>query len=173
MNTGTSPNPSPARCLLLLPRAAGAPMDLLDALRTRAVRADEVADAPAAMVRLARQQFDALIIVEPDMIRDAAHLCRAAQKYHPRTAIWRYIATQQPRLQKFTADPAPTADPALDQSTSARTPEPPPAYQPTQPQPATPAPVEQPPDLAEPLLTDEELAMLLADSDQAPTDQTK
>jgi len=89
-----------AACLLLVPRGYDAPGDLLDGLRQRGVTAQEVGDAPSAMVALASRGYTALIVVEPSALADVHALCRAVERYYPALPRWEYRRSDVPRLSR-------------------------------------------------------------------------
>ncbi len=191
---------------MLVPRGCDAPLDLLDGLRRRTGLVREVVDPPSAMVRLAQDRFEVLILVDPQLVRQVEQLVNAVSQYHPDVRIWRYDRGRRPALRTWTQPPeTPTAtdeagdagDTALPNAQAAEDvdleqdepdgsapqieasetdPDVAEAQQPdtpvaTQP-PDEPAPDEadEPADSLEPpLLTDEELAMLLGD-DEADSD---
>jgi len=167
------PTPSPngghaARCLLLVPRGHDAPLDLIDGLNRRKVATRQVHDAPAVMVALAeqtRRRPKVVVIVHPQAQTCAAPLVRAIRKYHGDVAIWQYDFAGDPRLHAWPDEPKP--EPSVEISPPAAEPIEQPAEQATQsPEPdETPALDEPLDEIDPPLLTDEELAMLLGDDD--------
>ncbi len=139
-----------ARCTLWLPRGYDAPVDLVEGLRRREVRVAEVHDAPAVMVALAREREPAghvLVIVEPSMLRSAEALRAAVAEYHPRVPVWRYDWQNRPALARWT-DARERPEPAA------------PSAPPDDPLPRD---LDPPPADDEPLLSEQELAMLLGD----------
>ena len=162
------------RCLLLVPHPVDAPLDLLDALRARNVRVCETSDPPAVMARMAREHFHALVIVEPNMLIDHEALCQSVGEYHPETAVWRYDADEHPRLQRCAGSSGDGCiqrpDPAVQTASPSEIRETDPAGQTYETsdngdrdtEPAHPEHAEPPRDTG-PLLSDEELAMLLDD----------
>lgn len=119
------------RCLLLVPRGFDAPLDLLDGLRRRRVTVQEVGDAPAVMVALATGStagpFAAVVLIEPDSVRDADRLIAAIRRHH-RVAIWRYGYDAHPRLVRLYTPPeaaTPAPVPGDTEAAPARPPKPP------------------------------------------------
>lgn len=90
------------RCLILVPRGFDAPPDLLQGLRQRGVALDEVGDAPAVMVALARGRYLSLVIVEPQAVLELEELLDSVRQYHGPMPIWRYLADRDPRLSRLT-----------------------------------------------------------------------
>lgn len=160
-NAPKRPTDAAGQCLLLLPPGYEAPTDLLSGLRKRGVQVREVNDAPAAMLALARQRYLSLVIVEPDSLMQAGELAAAAHRYHAATTVWRYAAADEPRLMRWPGEAVP-AQPADRQPVAACPPAEPapvaPSYDAGE---RDPAPM---PDI-EITLSEEELAMLLADDD--------
>jgi hypothetical protein len=165
------PKPTPnggqkARCLLLVPRGHDAPLDLIDGLNRRQVAAREVRNAPAVMVALAEQRKrrpKVVVIVHPQAQSSAEALVHAIRRYHPDVAVWRYDFEHDPQLHAWPDEPQP--EPSVEV-----TPPAPVSPEPSAPDPATPdeTPVD---DLEPPLLSDEELAMLLGDDDAEETEK--
>jgi len=134
-----------ARCILWLPRGHDAPIDLVRGLEQRHVRIRQVHDAPAVMVELATRAGRSscvLVIVEPDALRSADALRAAVGRYHKHVPIWRYDHDKSPALQRW-AKLAQTA--------------------PTAPKPRDVPPVDEDEPSDEPLLSEQELAMLLGE----------
>ena len=173
------PTAEAGQCLLLLPPGCEPPAELLGGLRKRGVSVRQVSDAPAAMVALARQRYLSMVIIEPDCLPQTGELAAAARRYHAATTIWRYAADDEPRLMRWPS-PAPlpageglgesgdsASSPSARQTSSAEPAPPAPAYEHAETtEPPAPEPQAQPksPEI-EISLSDEELAMLLADDD--------
>lgn len=169
------PKPTPngghkARCLLLVPRGHDAPPDLIDGLNRRKVALREVRDAPAVMVALAEQRKrrpKVVVIVHPQAQSSAEPLVSAIRKYHHEVAIWRYDLEGDPSLRAWPDEPQPQPSVKTEElrSTSAEPSQPgpePSEFEPGIEQPAEAEPID---DIEPPLLSDEELAMLLGDDD--------
>lgn len=88
------------RCLLVVPRGCDAPVELLDGLRRHGVRAREVGDAPGAMVALAREPVEAVVLVEPAMIHQVGRLKGAVRRYHAGVDLWQYERGAEVRLKR-------------------------------------------------------------------------
>lgn len=175
------------RCLLLVPRGFDAPLDLLDGLRRRRVTVQEVGDAPAVMVALATGStagpFAAVVLIEPDSVRDANRLIEAIRLHHP-VSIWRYGYDAHPRLNRVYTPPE-TAQTASPPDASADAPQRPPT-QPTEPprasslaqpirqtgEPTDPTAPEAP-EPAQAELSEDELAMLLGRDRRADPEDEK
>lgn len=78
------------RCLLLLAPREQAPVPLLAGLARRAVTAVVVADPPSVMLQLSRGPAAALIIIEPQRQPYLSELVEAVRTYHPRVRLWQY-----------------------------------------------------------------------------------
>lgn len=145
------------------------PSDLLDGLRSRHVRVRQKSDAPAVMAELAMGPSRIVIIVEPAAVRDADALVAAIRRYHPGVSIWQYAMHLDPPLQPWPGmvDAAPPAHE-------------PPAFGTDEPPAPNDSPAavfaglvnDQEQDIEDidqpqsPLLTEEELAMLLGDDEE-------
>jgi len=169
-------------------------VDLLEALRSRSVGVREVAHAPSVMSELALHDYAALVIVNVDGSREADRLIASVEKYHPDVSVRRYCPASPQRLQRVrtTCAPAEAASAAADDADRVEpdeiSPEPAPAAD-VEPAAAPPAAAPTPgasarpfhgleddvesddEQLEPPLLTEEELAMLLGDddADEEPT----
>jgi len=163
-----------SRCLLVVPRGHDVPLDLLDGLTRRRVDVREVHDAPAAMVALAEtgpSRPKVVVVVHPAAQSAAEVLVRAIGRYHGDVTVWRYDFAADPPLQPWPVDsantprrePQPDADVPTDDE---------PAAAPTAPAEADPPSDAERLALDEdddsPLLSDEELAMLLGDDEPNP-----
>jgi hypothetical protein len=134
------------------------------------------------MAELAEQVYHMLVVVEPRAHRRLAAVVDAVDRYHPKAAIWQYRLDGRPRLAALTDAHAGLAHragplPAAPQSAVEVGPEPvdgPAAGEAVAGEPAADepvAPVDVPPldpgeTEAAPLLTDEELSMLLGDDEE-------
>lgn len=128
------PSGRAARCLILAAGGHPAPEALTDGLQRRQATCRVVQDMARVMVELARCPGQALIVIEPQTLPQADQLIAAVQRYHPRTALWQYTGQPQPTLRSLQPEKAPPAAPG-DRS------------------PAEPLP--------SPLISEEELEMLL------------
>jgi hypothetical protein len=139
------------------------PSALLRGLRTRGVEVVMASDPPAVMVALAERPCDILIVHGPIDDEQIQQLIAAARQFHPRLALWQYACIhggQSPTLCRVPDQAsAPTADPA------SAAPQPP-----ERKDAATSADVHVGPRDDEPLLTGEELRMLLGDDDDDDDD---
>ncbi len=154
-------------CLLLAPTGCDVPGDLLDGLRSRGVDLREVSDAPAVMTELATGNHRIVILIEPGAVRDVEPLTRAMATYHPHTGVWQYSMALDPPLQAYPMPRPAPADVVDREAEGTHRTDPPPA-----PQPITTSDQTEEPDAMEadelderPLLTEEELAMLLGDDE--------
>jgi hypothetical protein len=154
-------------CLLIAPAGCDVPSDLLDGLRSRQVRVRQKSDAPAVMADLAMGPSRILIIVEPAAVRDADTLVAAVRRYHPGVTVWQYAMQLDPPLQPWPGKPAAvfTRDEAPPLRSDPPTPQDSPAavfadYADDE---QNLEDIDQP---ESPLLTEEELAMLLGDDEE-------
>ncbi len=146
----------PPHCLLVIPAGQDPPLDLLDGLRRREVAVREVGDAPSAMATLATPRTarpNMVVVVDPAGLRDADRLAATVRRYFPRMPLWRYVRGAHPPLIPW---PAPGD---ARSAAAAAAPAPAPETSPAEPT------YEQPGDDPSSLLTEEELAMLLDDSE--------
>lgn len=175
------PNPEPVqtgtRCVVWVRTGCSVPTDLLGALSKRGVSTVVVVEPAGVMVELARQATGALIVVEPGSQPHLKALVQAVTTYHPKTARWCY-QTRQPsgkaQLSKLNGQ-APEGDTHLAPPEAQTHPGTAPA---DKAQPASPlgqvhsqgsserirsliVKVNAPEGIGEPLITEEELAMLL------------
>ncbi|NBC11271.1 MAG: hypothetical protein GVY24_05970 [Planctomycetes bacterium] len=84
---------APMRCVVVLPRGAGverAPASLLAGLSQRRLDVVIAADAPTAMVELARRATAVMVVVEPGRQPQVGELVRAVRAYYPKVVCWRY-----------------------------------------------------------------------------------
>ena len=174
------PNGSPrARCLLLVPRGHDAPPDLLEGLARRRVRVREVNDAPSVMVALADSgaaRPKVVVIVHPAAQGAAEALVAAVRRYHADVVVWRYEPGLRPALSAWPADetgqplqtdPQPVPYPfAAAEPPMPSEPQPPAGVATVEADGVNPAPAGlDDDDLEPPLLSEEELAMLLGDDE--------
>ncbi len=155
------------RCLIWLPAGYEAPLELLDGLRMRQVTVRQAHDAPTVMAELVTDEYQLIILIKPRSLRRAGNLIAAARCYWPKLTIWQYDPDTQPALRAW--DPqtsAPDHDPApvpLDAPIDS-VPEPEPAPDvlledtPQDPPPADP--------LTPTVLSEEELSMLLDETEE-------
>lgn len=97
----------PTPCLMLVPRGFDAPLELIEGMRERGVRMQEVGDAPAVMVALARRRYLSVVIVEPFAVLELEQLLEAISRYHGPVPVWQYVADEKPRLSRLSQRPAP------------------------------------------------------------------
>lgn len=100
---------SAACCLIWLPAGYDAPADLLEGLRRRGVGVREAHDAPSVMAGLSRgggRRIKVVVVVEPDVLRDADDLVAAVRAYHPKVAVWRFSRGARPPLDKWSGGEA-------------------------------------------------------------------
>jgi hypothetical protein len=83
-------DPSCTRCVVLIGPDGTAPADLLGGLSRRGVSSRVVAGPADVMVELARQRTGVLVVVEPGRQPGLADLIEAVKTYHPRTVRWGY-----------------------------------------------------------------------------------
>ncbi len=84
---------APIRCVVVLPRGGGldqAPASLLDGLSQRRLDVVVAATPPAAMVELARRPTAVLVMVDPAPDARGRELLQAVKTYYPRVACWRF-----------------------------------------------------------------------------------
>lgn len=102
--------PDGTRCVVLVGKGGSAPGDLLGGLSRRGVATVVVAEPAEVMLELARQSTGALIVVEPDGQPWLDDLVQAVRLYHPRTVRWCY----RPEHPSGQAQLQPLADHAQD-----------------------------------------------------------
>ncbi len=187
-----SPGPSESRCVVLTGPNGSAPADLLSGLSTRGVSTIVVNHPASAMVELAREAAGILVVVEPTRHPYLQELITAVKRYHPLTVRWGYTAAVSsglPQLQALTKDASDTPGPfhVNEQDGSACQPDPQGKY--LVPDPKSPlgraqaqvprervrslvVKVRETSEADEPLISEEELAMLLGptpdDSGETP-----
>ncbi len=160
--------PRLCRCVVLVAPHGQLPRPLLRGLEQRGAVAIVATDAPAALVDLAYSRAGALIVQDPAEHVMVGELVEAVHRYFPRTTCWRYDTTAKgeaalSRLNGHapTAAPKPTAAEALAAHDDAarrlnsllvRVPH---SIDPAH----------------EPLISEEELAMLLGPTPQAEIDE--
>jgi hypothetical protein len=93
---------------VLLARA-DPPAELLESLRLRSVTVVRRADAFGAMAELIRLEASTapliLLVLEPDSAPRAAELARSVERYAPHAVCWRYDAGLKPALRGFVPPP--------------------------------------------------------------------
>jgi len=96
MQEDTTANPGPValgtRCVVWVPSGKAAPADLLGGLSRRGVRVVVVIEPAGVMVELARQATGMLVVVEPQSHPYLSELIRAVKSYYPKTVRWCYQA---------------------------------------------------------------------------------
>lgn len=103
--------PASSRCVILTGPGGATPADLLSGLSRRAVSSRVVAEPADVMVALGQQRTGILIIVDPVDQPGLADLIEAVTKYHPRTVRWVYEARHasgSPQLISFQDRSRPT-----------------------------------------------------------------
>lgn len=88
--TGQAP-PLSARCVVLVGKGVPRPDRLLEGLRKRGAQVELVHDAPAVMVELA-EGAQVVVVNEPRTVRRLPELLAAVRKYYPRAGCWRFEA---------------------------------------------------------------------------------
>ena len=168
MSAGASRVPVKAtRCVIWHPRRQPVDAELIGALRAKSIelshRADNEFAAFAALCTLAKSADAAhtatvLLIVEPKSHPAAAQLAKLLQRYPLHTTLWVYDRTTTPRLRA--ASPRDLGEPAATAVPMAAKPAEAPKLRLASDEPTTAAV----PEATSPahLLTDEELALLLA-----------
>ncbi len=175
-------------CLLLAPSGCDVPGDLLEGLRSRNVVVREVGDAPAVMASLADGKQRIVILIERDLIRDCELLVSSIRRYHPQVIIWQYSISLDPPLQPLRPSAPEAGRPSQAVTWEGEAPagpstkvaksrplepvvtvapmtKPVEQEQPAQPKLVEPEPLRDTLDES-PLITEEELAMLLGDDDK-------
>lgn len=174
------------RCVVLAGGGISAPTDLLGGLSRRGVSTVVVTEPAKAMVELARETTGILVVIEPDRQPWLDELIQAVKTYHPRTVRWGYRCvhhSDRPQLEPLShhnGKPVTNAMPAHSHNVGTdKTP----CY--VVPDPRSPlgrvqsqvprervrslvVKVQDPGGLDEPLISEEELAMLLG---PAPDEQ--
>ena len=150
------------RCVVVLPEGgddADAPPSLISGLSRRGM-AVIVSPGPArAMLHLARSPSAAMVVVDPDQVADVTELVEAVQTYHPSVVCWRYERREPSDVGRLTAmdrgglppesrGPGQGIADRLEKLVNR---------------------VNPPADPPSPLITEEELAMLLDDRPADPT----
>ena len=124
------------QCVVMTNGASWPAKDLLEGLAQRGVHCRVVSNAPAVMVEMARRAVQALIVQEPRRVPRLANLLAAVRRYYPNVICQRYErheAGGRSSLKPFPADcrdaepahhadDAPIADPAKDERDPARHP---------------------------------------------------
>jgi len=179
VDSSPSPDSAVKRCVVLVCPDGATPVDLLGGLSRRGGSSRVVVEPADVMVELARQPTGAWVVVDPEKQPGLTDLIEAVSVYHPRTVRWAYHSADvsgKAQLQPLNGRSG--DDPADDP--------PPPATVTTEPQ-ETEAPnitspfplgrvqdqvpsdrvrsllvkVRGPAEVGEPLISEEELAMLL------------
>lgn len=88
----SGPVPQGTRCVILTPPGGSVPARLLSGLSRRGVSMAVVADPVGVMVELSRASLGVLIVIEPDRQPNLAELIQAMITYYPRTVRWCYRA---------------------------------------------------------------------------------
>ncbi len=78
------------RCLVVLPTGGAAPAALLGALDQRGVEAVLFEDVAQVMVALARGEGAVVIQVRPGELARSGELARAIERYYPGVSVWGY-----------------------------------------------------------------------------------
>ena len=146
---GNGSSPVATGCALLVRPGHEPPKALIEGLRQRGARTFTISDLPAVMVTLAQQPVNVLVVTDAPHWHALPQLIAAVRRYHPRVRLWRFEwdATQRKaRLSRLT-NGMPNRDAAA-------------AVEKKSGEPRAPAP--RP--MAEPLITQEELAMLIGPS---------
>jgi hypothetical protein len=143
---------SPQRCLVLLQDDLRAADPLVRALCRRGLDVHLVSSPPAAMASLAQTPSQFMIIVQPACVPWLSPLRSAVQRYYPRLKLWQYAPDATGHCQLL-----PLNGRAQTASPPAPLPSPP---SPPSPQPDPGDPGDFPP--PQPLLTPEEIEMLLS-----------
>lgn len=150
------------RCVVLVARGLPGPDRLLEGLQKRGADVQVVPDPPSVMVELARGA-KVVIVHEPRRVRRLPELMAALRRYYPQATCWQFDPVDgngQGKLAPLDAPPTtaetPTAGPPGEETPAA-------AAQEAAGAPAEhlPADATLPDDPAPPLITAEELAMLL------------
>lgn len=160
--------------MLLLPggsaASGGPPSGLMQSLQKRGLTTVCCTDPFAALEHLCAGpscgpkrvgEGSALVIVEPAHVPRAPELAEAAERYAPAAPVWRYDSQATPRLAAYTP-PAPPSKPPQAQHTPSKAATPPLKLAGDGPAPEASEHLE-PPRSAREILTEDELAMLLAD----------
>lgn len=90
MPESAPPTPAPARCILLAESSAAVPVELLTGLTRRGMAVVVVSDEPAVMVQLARGGAAALVVADANRVPRLPELAQAIRDYYPRTGCWEY-----------------------------------------------------------------------------------
>lgn len=147
----------PPRCLILHQGASNVVQSLLRGLRQRSIEPTSLPHPAAIMAALPQHQPQFVIIVEPDRVPWLPQLRAAIARYYPAVRLWQYAPDPDGHLQLSPLT-------GVSTTTYKLAPKPPPP-------PLAPALASQPlPDLQppEPLLTPEEIEMLLSPGKPLP-----
>jgi hypothetical protein len=181
----SAPNPSSTRCVVLTCPGGLTPVDLLGGLSKRGVSSRVVAQPAEVIVELASQSTGILVVVDPTQQPALVDLIEAVTSYFPRTVRWAYLSTHRsgkPQLQPLDGsaigelhgpqNPPPTSHPKPSPPRPSDLPKPTPLDSPSplgRVQSLVPpervrsliVKVHGPAEVGEPLISEEELAMLL------------
>ncbi len=113
-----------AQCLILAAAGRSVPSALRDGLRSRSVICRQIDGPIRMMVELARHPSQAVILIEPDTLPQSGRLIDAVQRYHPGAVLWRYAEGPEPILQviqppRVPVEPA-ASPPSLEQPAEQR-----------------------------------------------------
>lgn len=105
------------RCVVFANAADSVPVELLEGLSRRKMTVSVVSDPPAVMVELARGDTAALVLVERRRLPRVESLLAAVQRYHPRTTVWAFEREDHgPRLIKLSSHDHAASIPAADEN---------------------------------------------------------
>lgn len=145
-------------CLVLADKLTAVPGLLAAALSRRGFTVQVVTDSPSVMLSLAQQTPPCLVVVNPDSVPMISELVQAVRAYHPGVAMWSFTqpAGGGPKLDSFNGHyhPSPASSDAdlrqpLDELV---------VRVPCQTQ-----------DIQGPIVSEEELTMLLGPTPETPT----
>jgi len=113
----TASNGSGCRCVVLVPPDGPRPQALLKGLEKRGARYEVAAHPVQVMVRLAVGEPRVLVVDHPERIDQLQQLLAAVRRYYPRVVCWRYTAKgsggqENGGLTRFDDLPAPPIQPA-------------------------------------------------------------
>lgn len=167
------------RCVVLVGSAGSAPADLLSGLSRRGVSTTVVVEPAGVMVELAKENNGILVVVDPDNQPWLDDLIQAVRHYHPRTVRWCYRRPHpsgQAQLLPLTdrthtgngqnhPTPAPVSEPDVSAHYTLPNPRSPlgrvQSQVPRERMRSLVVKVQGPTEVGEPLISEEELAMLL------------
>ncbi len=93
LKTGAAPHARSAeeyRALVLLPKGSALPLALLEAMQRRGMQPRVVEDLPRVMVALAKEPVTVLVVVNAVRWTKLHELGRVMQRYYPEVRCWRY-----------------------------------------------------------------------------------